>query len=154
MVTRTFQRTKPHCYKKLGSRAKIRYKRPTGRHNKSRQKWRSRPPMVEIGYRNKNETRCMINGKMPVLVNNLRELNAVGKDSIAVIGRVGNRTRIELAKEIISKKIEVLNLNVKKFMKETNRQIKIKSKQKTEVKSAEKKEEKNEAKEKVEEAKK
>ena len=128
MVTRTFQRTKGFAYVKLSRRTKVRYKRPTGRHNKSRQKWRSRPPMVEIGYGQDKKTSGLINGKMPVLVNNLNDLSKVGKENIVIIGRIGNKLKIEMAKEITNKKLEVLNLNIKKFLKNVERIQKSKNK--------------------------
>ena len=119
-----FQRTKPHAYVKLGRRTKVRYKRPTGRHNKSRQKWRSRPPMVEIGYKNQCSTRGLINGKMPVLVYNLNDLAKVGKENIIIIGKIGNRLKMEIAKKAEENKMEIFNLNVKKFLKEAGRKNK------------------------------
>lgn len=140
MVTRTFQRTKPYAYVKLGRRTKLRYKRPTGRHNKSRQKWRSRPPMVEIGYKH-NRAQCgLINGKTPVIVNNIHELRNVGKNQIAILAKIGKKNKIEIAKEALAKKIEIFNLNIAKFLKECEREEKMKKKEGTKVET--KKEEK------------
>lgn len=136
-----FQRTKFHAYKKLGSGQKsmIKYKRATGRHNKTRQKWRSRPPMVEIGYKNKCATSGMVEGKRPILVYNLNDLKKANKDNIIIIGKVGNLTRMEIAKEILAKKLEVSNLNIPKFMKAFERSQKIKNKdKKTQVKKEDK----------------
>ena len=122
-----FQRTKPHCYIKLGSRQKSmrKYKRASGRHNKTRQKWRSRPPMVEIGYKNQCSTSGLVNDKQPVLVYNLNDLSKVGKDNIVIIGKIGNKLKIEIAKQALAKKMDVYNLNIVKFLKENERQIKI-----------------------------
>jgi large subunit ribosomal protein L32e len=113
----SFQRTKPYAYTKLGRRTKVRYKRPTGRHNKSRQKWRSRPPMVEVGYKNKLHERGLIAGKVPVWIFNVGDLKNFGKENIAIIGKVGRKNKMEIAKEIQKRKIEVFNLNVNKFLK-------------------------------------
>jgi large subunit ribosomal protein L32e len=126
-----FQRTKSYAYVKLGSRQKSmkKYRRATGRHNKTRQKWRSRPPMVQIGYKNKVETRGLINEKKPVTVYNLDELRSLTKENIAIFGKIGNKLRIEMAKEAVAKKIEVYNLNLAKFLKETERQNKKEKKQ-------------------------
>jgi len=145
MVTKTFQRTKYFAYVKLGSRQKSmrRYKRPTGRHNKSRQKWKSRPPMVEIGYKNKCETAGMINEKMPVIVNNIEELRKLNsKDNIAIFAKIGKKNKMQMAKEAQAKNIEIYNLNTVKFLKECARDEKIKQKLKTEVKTTTKHEEK------------
>jgi large subunit ribosomal protein L32e len=118
-----FQRTKFRAYVKLGSRQKSmrRYKKATGRHNKTRQKWKSRPPMVEIGYKNKVETRGLINGKTPILIHNLQDLNGVQKNNVIIIGKIGTKSKIELAKEIEKRKLEVLNLNIRKFLKKTEK---------------------------------
>jgi large subunit ribosomal protein L32e len=118
-----FQRTKSYAYVKLGSRQKSmkKYRRATGRHNKTRQKWRGRPPMVQIGYKNNTQTRGLINNKMPITVYNLADLNKLTKDNIAIFGKIGNKLRIEMAKQAMDKKIEVYNLNITKFLKETEK---------------------------------
>lgn len=115
-----FQRTKFRAYVKLGSRQKsmIKYRRATGRHNKTRQKWKSRPPMVEIGYKNKKETRGLINNKTPIMVHNLEDLKKVSKDNIIIIGKIGLKKKSEIVKEINEKKLEVANININKFTKE------------------------------------
>ena len=122
-----FQRTKRYAYVKLGSRQKSmrKYRRATGRHNKTRQKWRSRPPRVEVGYKNRFATRNLLNDKVPVMVHNLEDLNKITKDNIAIIGKIGNKTKLEIAKQIISRKLEVYNLNVKKFIKSVERDMKL-----------------------------
>jgi large subunit ribosomal protein L32e len=130
-----FQRTKFYAYVKLGSRQKSmrKYKRSGGRHNKTRQKWRSRPPMVEIGYKNQCSTRGLINEKTPIFVNNMKDLDKVGKENIIILGKIGNKLKLELVKKIQEKKMEIFNLNVTKYLKEQERQAK---KNKTEKKKA------------------
>jgi large subunit ribosomal protein L32e len=122
-----FQRTKFYAYVKLGLRQKSMrtYRRATGRHNKTRQKWRSRPPMVEIGYKNRKQTRGMINGKMPVLVSNLADLSKVGKENIIILAKIGMKNKIAIAKEASAKKMEIYNLNVSKFLKESGKSTKF-----------------------------
>ena len=122
-----FQRTKYYAFKKLGSGQKSKkvYRRARGRHNKTRQKWRGRPPMVEVGYKNKVSERHLINEKKPVLVYNLEDLNKVGKDDVAIIGKIGMKLKIAIVKEAMAKKIEVANLNMRKFLKESERILKL-----------------------------
>jgi len=114
-----FTRTGGTAYVKLGSRQKSmqKYIRARGRHSKIRQKEKSRPVKVEIGFRNKTEERCLINGKMPIVVYNVSDLKKIGKNNAAIIGSVGMKNKIEIVKEAHKNKIEVLNLNVKKFLK-------------------------------------
>ena len=122
-MVQKFQRTKFRAYVKLGLKRKKlqRYKRPTGRHNKLRQKWKSRPCMVEIGYKNKGSGRNLINGKIPVWVYNQEDLAKAGKENIAIIGKVGRKNKIEIAKKAAGKNIEIFNLNIKKFLKKTEK---------------------------------
>ncbi len=153
--TPNFQRTKFRAYVKLGSRqkSKQKYTRATGRHNKTRQKWKSRPKMVEIGYKNKVVERGLIYGKTPVVIRNIIDIQNVGKNMIAIIGNIGMKKKIEVAKEIIKRNIEVANLNVKKFLRKVERIKSHKARMKeSEKEKARKAEEKNKAKEAKQEA--
>jgi large subunit ribosomal protein L32e len=124
-----FQRTKFYAYVKLGKRQKSmrKYRRATGRHNKTRQKWRSRPPMVTIGYKNPCITQGLINEKTPILIHNLEGLKLIGKDNIAILAKIGDKNKFEIAKEALKKNIEISNLNVTKFIKQMERTLKLKS---------------------------
>jgi len=123
-MAQKFQRTKFRAYVKLGLRRKKlqRYKRPAGRHNKLRQKWKSRPCMVEVGYKNKVSGRNLVNGKIPAWIYNINDLSKVGKDNIAIIGKIGRKNKIEIAKKAVEKNIEILNLNAKKFLKKIEKE--------------------------------
>ena len=81
--------------------------------------------MVEVGYKNKVRERHLINEKKPVLVYNLEDLNKVGKDDVAIIGKIGMKLKIAIVKEAMAKKIEVANLNMRKFLKESERILKL-----------------------------
>lgn len=118
-----FQRTKYFAYVKLGSKQKRmqKYRRATGRHNKTRQKWRSRPPMVEVGYKNDNRTRGLINGKMPIMIYNLEDIKKLKAENIAILGKIGIKKKIEIAKELQKQKLEVFNLNLNKFLKQNEK---------------------------------
>ena len=121
-----FQRTKYYTYVKLGlgQKSKRKYKRASGRHNKTRQKWRSRPPMVEIGYKNEVKTSGLVNNKKPVWVYNLEDIKKVGKENIIILGKIGEKKKIQIAQEISKKGLEVSNLNVRKFLKEFEKKTK------------------------------
>ena len=143
-----FQRTKFRAYVKLGSgqKSKLVYRRAKGRHNKTRQKWRSRPPMVEVGYKNENKTRNLINGKVSVLVYNLKDLSRVTKENIIILGKIGAKAKIEIAKEIEKKGLEVFNLNIRKLMKNLERKKKLNTKTINKIEDKkEKSEDKNKA---------
>lgn len=150
MSLKKFQRTKFRAYACLGAKqkSKRKYRRCKGRHNKTRQKWKSRPPRVEIGYKRKTDARGLIEGKKPVVVKNIKELNDAKENEIVIIGAVGIRKKTEIARESEKRNIRIVNLNVRKFLKRIERIAKHKEKireEKQKIKN--KKEEKKEIKE-------
>ena len=72
--------------------------------------------MVEIGYKNKSRERGLISGKIPILVKNLEDVKKANTQNIIIIGKIGKKKKLEIAKEIQQKKISVFNLNINKFL--------------------------------------
>ena len=103
-----------------GRKKKQKWRNPTGRHNKIRNKRRGYSARVEIGYKTDKKARGKINEKIPKKVFNAKQLENVGKNEIAVIGKVGMRKRMEIAKKAKEMKIEVHNLNLEKFLEDKN----------------------------------
>ena len=120
-----FIRTKHYAYACLGKRqkSKRKYRRPTGRHNKMRQKWKGRTPMVEVGYKNSESIRGLINEKMPILISNVSELAKVGKNNVIILAKVGKRNKFEIVKEAKAKKMIILNLNSDRFIKQMEKKL-------------------------------
>jgi ribosomal protein L32E len=81
--------------------------------------------MVEVGYKNQVSTRHLLNEKQPVLISNLADLSKVGKDNIAVIAKIGMKLKMQIIKEAMAKKIEIYNVNAKKYLKESERILKL-----------------------------
>ena len=102
-------------YSKLGKgrKKKQTWRSPKGRHNKMREKEKGYPALVSVGYRKDKSTRGTIDNKKPVLVNNIKDLLSIKKDEIAIIGRVGKRNKIEMAKKARELKIQIQNLKIK-----------------------------------------
>ena len=138
-----FIRTKHYAYACLGKRqkSKRKYRRPTGRHNKMRQKWKGRTPMVEVGYKNSEKLRGLIQGKIPILIQNVNDLTKIGKNNIIILANVGDRKKIEIVKQAQEKKLDIANFNLNKFLKKMKRQEKFRKKTsvKPEVKKQEEK---------------
>mgnify|MGYP001604284245 CR=1 FL=1 len=88
-----------------------------------RQKWCSRTPMVEVGYKNMEKIRGLINNKKPILINNIKDLDKVEKESIIIISNVGKKKKLEIAKEILKRKLEVCNMNINKFIKNNDKKV-------------------------------
>tara|TARA_Y100000310_G_scaffold167546_2_gene167367 strand:+ start:9695 stop:10063 length:369 start_codon:yes stop_codon:yes gene_type:complete len=98
-------------YSKLGKnrKKKQKWRKPTGRDNKMREQRKGYPKTVSIGYKNPVK-------KKPVLVKNISELEKL-KDREIIIGSVGKKKKIEIAKKAKEMKISIQNLNVEKFLK-------------------------------------
>lgn len=116
-----FLRRSSDRYGKLGKGIKKnqKWRRPTGRDNKMRDKRRGYPATVSIGYRTPREERGKIGGMELVKVENLVQLAKVDvKKSIVIVGKVGKKTKIEIVKKAKELGIKIANLKVKKILKE------------------------------------
>lgn len=120
-------------YSKLGKKRKKKqkWKKPTGRDNKMREKRRGYPAVVSIGYKKKKKLIKRI------IVRNIKELDAVKKNEIVIIGKVGKKKKIEILKKAKGEKIKFQNINAEKFLKKN---VKV-EKEKVEEKKPEKKNE-------------
>ena len=112
-----FLRRTSNRYLKLGIKRKKKqiWRRPTGRDNKMREKRRGYPKIVSIGYKKSEKEK-----QKPILVNNISDLEKV-KSKKVIIGKVGRKKKIEIAKKAKEMKISIQNLNVKKFLKEAEK---------------------------------
>ena len=107
-------------YSKLGKgrKKKQTWRKPTGRHNKMRLKRKGYPAVVSVGYQTDKKTTETINGKYPLIVYNVKDLEKIKKNNIAIIGNVGMKKKIEIVKKAKEEKILIRNINIKKFLKE------------------------------------
>jgi ribosomal protein L32E len=126
MANKKFLRRNTDRYKRLGSNRKKlqKWRKQKGRHGKMRQKQRGYSRTVEIGYRQDKETRGKINDMNVILISNLKELEAVKTNSLLTLGKVGKKKKIEIAKRAIEKKLEFVNFNAKKLIKQTEKENK------------------------------
>lgn len=122
----TFLRRGWFRYSKLGRKRRNKqvWRRPSGRDNKMREKRRGYPAVVSIGYGTKKQERGLIENKKPVKIMNLNDLKKMKKDEIGIIGKVGKRKMMEIAKVAEEKKIRISNLNTKKLLKKESRKKK------------------------------
>ena len=107
-------------YSKLGKKRKKKqvWRKPTGRDNKMREKRKGYPAVVSIGYKADKNSRGTIKGKEQILVKNLKDLEKVKDNEIAIIGSVGKKKKLEIAEKAKDMKIQIYNLNAKKYLKE------------------------------------
>jgi large subunit ribosomal protein L32e len=136
-----------------GRKNKQIWRSPKGRHSKTRGERKGYPAIVKIGYKQEEKIRGLVEEKKPVLVFNLKDLAKLEKGQIAILGNVGQKKRLELAKKAKEKGIQISNLNVEKTLKKAEKRKarkeamkpKTKEEKKEEVKAekAEKKAEEN-----------
>ena len=103
---------------KLGRKRKAKqvWRKPKGRHNKMREKRRGYPAVVKIGYRKGNH-------KTMITIHNIKELEKSKDRGIIVVGKIGKKKKIEIAKKAKEKGIKIYNLNVEKFLEENKPKI-------------------------------
>lgn len=108
---------------RLGNKRKKKqvWRSPHGRHSKTRKKRKGYPAIVQIGYRKDKREREMIKDSKPVIVQNIKELEKMKKGEIAIIGKVGNKKRIELAKKAKEKGVQIHNINVNRLLKKVKK---------------------------------
>ena len=131
-------------YSRLGRKRKnIRvWRRAAGRQNKMRERKRGYANIVSIGYGREKSGRGKVQDKVPVMVHNVKELTKVKKNEIVIIANVGKKKKMEIAKKANEMKLDVQNLNVKKFLKRADKKKEEKTETKKETKEEKNKEEK------------
>jgi len=114
-----FLRRTGERYSKLGKgrKKKQKWRKPTGRDNKMREKRKGYPAVVKIGYKQDKKLSGAIDEKTSVMIMNIRDLEKIKKNEIGIIGKIGQKKKIEIAKIAKEKKIEIYNLNTGKFLK-------------------------------------
>ena len=106
-------------FSKLGLRRKklLKYRKARGGDNKMRKGMKGHLRNVTIGFRGDNKDRYLISGLMPVMIYNLNDLKNIKKGEIAVLAKVGNKNRLEIAEYSMKHNVKVHNLKNEKFMK-------------------------------------
>ena len=108
-MTSKFVRTDFWRHSKLGKhRKKLQvWRRARGMHSKIRRMRRGYPVMPTIGYKTKRTEAGKVQGLIPVLVHNTKELENLTKNNIVIIAHVGARKRLEILKKADEMKIKI-----------------------------------------------
>jgi large subunit ribosomal protein L32e len=106
-------------YSKFGNGRgkKAKWRKPTGRDNKMREKRKGYQAVVSIGY----GTTTI---KAPVTVFNAQDLAKVNKEDTLLLGKVGKKKQIEIAKKAKDLGLKFKNMNVESFLKKLNKEEK------------------------------
>lgn len=112
-MKRIFLRSDIRRHLRLGKkRRKLqKWRMPKGRHNKIRRKRFGYPIQPGIGFSSPRVNSGKVNGLIPVLVHNSRELMKTSKNNIVIIARVGARKKLEIIKKASEMNIPIFNLN-------------------------------------------
>jgi len=156
-MKKRFLRRKWSVFSKLGRgrRNKQVWRRPKGRHAKMREKRRGYGASPAVGYKSSRAERGRIQGLIPVMINNIKDLSKVQKSEIAIISsKLGSLKKYDIAKKSVGMNLKFLNFEPQKFIGEFERnkaEKKIEGKKevkedKKEIKKEEKTEEKGEKK--------
>lgn len=110
-------------YSKLGRKRKKKqtWRRPTGRDNKMRERKKGHSKVVSIGYKTDKKIRKKINKKNPVTFYNVNQLKEIKKNQIAILGKIGEKKKIEIVKKAKQEKIPIHNLDIKGFLQKNEK---------------------------------
>ena len=129
---------------KFGKRRKKKqiWRKPKGPHSKIRMKERSYLKQPSIGYSSPKAVKGLVEGKKPAMIYNVRGLENVKENEIAVIGKIGRRKKFEIAQAAAERNIKILNLDPKKFIEEMRKEQEKRSEAKKKTVQEKKTEEK------------
>jgi len=145
-MKKIFLRQSSHKKKKLEQK----WRRPKGLQSKRRLNHAGHRKNISSGYRNDSSLRGKVNGLIPVIVKNLKDLDNLSKDNLIIISStLGQRKKVELVNLCKTKSLKIHNVkdsdkyleSVKKIMSD-KKEIRQKLKKEKVAKHTEKKEEK------------
>ena len=103
--------TLKHSRMGLGRRKLHRWRNAVGRHSKIRKNRFGYTKSPRIGFKSPRSESGKINGKIPMRITNMQDMNKINKDNILIIARtIGVKKRIEMIKKADEMKVEVLNI--------------------------------------------
>lgn len=112
-----FLRTDHTRFLKLGKKRRKNqvWRAAKGKHSKIRRRRKGYPLRPAIGYRRDAKLSGKVEGLVPILVHNLKELELANKNSIIIIARIGARKKLAIIKKAEEKGIKIMNVGGKKW---------------------------------------
>mgnify|MGYP001572109835 FL=1 len=86
---------------------------------------------VDIGFRGERQARGLVRGLNPVLIYSAEALKKLNKNEIGIVGKIGNKKKMEIAEYALKNNIRLSNLNSKKFLDKIEEKIRMKKEEKT-----------------------
>jgi large subunit ribosomal protein L32e len=115
-MRRKFLRVDTVRFLRLGKRRRKlqKWRRARGKSNKLRLGRAGYSSVPKVGFKTPKKEAGRISGLIPQLVHNVRELESLGKNNIAILARVGARKKLEMIKKAEELKIQIVNMGKKK----------------------------------------
>lgn len=106
-----FLRQHWYRYLRLGKKVKAKrsWRAVHGGDSKMRLKVRGKPARPTIGWGAEKTNKGKVQGFVPILVENINQLNAVDKKQAIIIASIGKKKRMQLIAEANKKGIKILN---------------------------------------------
>lgn len=111
-MSKEFKRADYWRHSKIGkNRKKLqKWRRPTGRDNKLREKRGGHPKSVRVGFKSPRKESGKIEGKTLKVIYTLKELGKASADNVIIIGKVGAKKKFELIKRAKEMNLRMLNV--------------------------------------------
>ncbi|OIO80525.1 hypothetical protein AUJ84_03155 [Candidatus Pacearchaeota archaeon CG1_02_32_132] len=115
-MAKKFIRRDSTRFSKLGKKRKNKQKwrGAKGRDNKIRENRKGYPKMPSLGYGKSRKEFGKIDGKIPVRVFNVKDVEKVGKDNIIIIGKIGAKKKMDVIKKAHEMKLKIFNIGGRK----------------------------------------
>ncbi len=86
------------------------WRRPRGKSNKMRLGRAGYPAVPKVGFKTPKSEAHRVQGLIPKVVHNLKEIESLGKENAAILARVGAKKKLEMIKKAEELKIKIINL--------------------------------------------
>ena len=116
-MSKRFVRVDTHRLLKLGKgRPKLqKWRRPRGKHNKTRLKRFGYPLQPGIGFGTPRTQSGKVQGLIPILITNISQMKDVTKNNIIIVARrLGARKKLEIIKKASEMNVKIENVGGKK----------------------------------------
>jgi len=122
MTRKKYTRRNTNERLRLGKKRKNsqKWRRPKGKDNKMRDRRKNRQKRPEMGSKKSKSEQGNIRGKVPIIIKTLKDLKKATKNNVLILGKVGAKAKINLAKEAKKINLDFVNLDIFKFLKEEN----------------------------------
>jgi len=111
-MVKKFIRSDYMRFSKLGKKRKSlqKWRKPKGRDNKIREKRFGYPTSPSVGHKSSKKEYGKIEGKMPVIVRNLKDMKNLDSNNVLILGKIGSKKKIDIIKKAIEMKLKIVNM--------------------------------------------